>query len=98
MHERLIGFEEVKHRTSLSRNDIYRRMRDRLFPQPIKVGTRRVAWRESDVQAWIDCIASGVSWRDWREGMEPEESERSTPRPPSEQLLIPPDQLLHRRT
>jgi prophage regulatory protein len=35
-----------------------------LFPRPVKLGPRMVAWRVSDVQAWLDAQTVG--------GVEPE--------------------------
>jgi prophage regulatory protein len=29
-------------------------MADGAFPKPVKLGTRKVAWRESDIAAWIE--------------------------------------------
>ncbi|WP_227815112.1 helix-turn-helix transcriptional regulator [Nitrogeniibacter aestuarii] len=44
--------------TSLSRSTIYRRMADGSFPNAIRIGTNRIAWRQEDLSAWLaDCIA-----------------------------------------
>lgn len=37
----------------VSRSTIRRWIAAGDFPQPIKLGPRRVAWRESDVSAWL---------------------------------------------
>jgi prophage regulatory protein len=50
---RLISVKEVQTRTSLSRATIWRKVRAGAFPPPVSLGTR-VAWRESEVTAWID--------------------------------------------
>ncbi|WP_148863271.1 helix-turn-helix transcriptional regulator [Marinobacter fonticola] len=52
--ERLLRRREVENRTGLSRSTIYLWMSDGLFPKPRKIGPRAVAWRESDIQAWIE--------------------------------------------
>jgi prophage regulatory protein len=44
---------EVKARTGLSRSEIYRRIRNRTFPAPIKIGARASGWSASEVDAWI---------------------------------------------
>ena len=57
--QRLINRKEVEDRTSLKASSIYGKMRDGTFPKCIKLSDRRVAWIESEVQAWIDqCISS----------------------------------------
>lgn len=50
----LLRRPEVESRTGLSRSTIYDWMKRGNFPQPVKLGARIVAWRESDVTAWLD--------------------------------------------
>ena len=52
--ERLLTASEVEERSSLSRSTIWRQVHSGQFPSPIRIGARRVAWRESDVTQWID--------------------------------------------
>jgi prophage regulatory protein len=52
--ERLIRRPEVEARTGLSRSTIYDWMKRGEFPQPVKLGARLVAWRESDVTEWLE--------------------------------------------
>ena len=40
--------------TSLSRTTVWRQIRAGAFPAPIKISPGRVAWRESDVVAWLN--------------------------------------------
>lgn len=54
--ERLIRRPEVEARTGLSRSTIYEWMKRGDFPQPVKLGERLVAWRESDVVAWLEAL------------------------------------------
>jgi len=51
--EKLLPQRSVTQVTSCSRTTIYRGVRAGTFPAPIRITERRVAWRESDVQAWI---------------------------------------------
>lgn len=53
MAERILRRPEVEFRTGLSRSTIYDWMKRGEFPQPVKLGSRLVAWRESDVTAWL---------------------------------------------
>jgi prophage regulatory protein len=51
---RLLAVKTVAGLTSLSRHSIYRLAKQGDFPTPVQVGPRRVAWRQSDVTAWLE--------------------------------------------
>jgi prophage regulatory protein len=48
---------EVTKRTGLARATIYRRLGEGTFPQPVRLGARAIAWRSSDVDAWIESLS-----------------------------------------
>lgn len=50
---RVIRREEVSQLTGLARATIYKKVADGSFPPPIRLGTRSVGWRLSDVVAWL---------------------------------------------
>lgn len=50
----LIRLPDVIKKTTLSRSRIYAHMDAGKFPRPIKIGDGAVAWRESDIDQWID--------------------------------------------
>ena len=50
--DRLLNKWAVEKQTSLDITTIYRKMKAGTFPKPVRVGKRRVAWRESDIAAW----------------------------------------------
>lgn len=50
--DRLLNKWAVERQTSLDITTIYRKMKAGTFPQPVRIGKRRVAWRESDIMAW----------------------------------------------
>ena len=50
---KLLSREEVERRTSLTRGAIYERLRRGTFPAPVKLGARRRAWLEAEIDAWI---------------------------------------------
>jgi prophage regulatory protein len=58
--ERLLDKWAVEERTSLDITTIYRKMKAGTFPQPVRVGKRRVAWRELDIAAWQEGLVVGV--------------------------------------
>jgi len=53
MPEKLNRRPEVEARTGLARSTLYDWMKAGTFPKPIALGTRLVAWRESDIDAWL---------------------------------------------
>lgn len=54
MADTLLRRPVVEARTGLSRSTLYDWMQKGCFPQPVKLGTRLVAWRESDIAAWLE--------------------------------------------
>lgn len=51
----LLARGEVERRCSISRSEIYRRMRIGTFPQVVRVGGS-VRWRSDDIDAWIESL------------------------------------------
>lgn len=54
MNMKLIRIKDVMERTGLARSTIYKYISLGQFPQPIKLGTRSVAWVESEINTWIN--------------------------------------------
>lgn len=50
---RLLRLPEVISLTGLSRDSIYRLIREGSFPRHIKVAERASRWREDELAAWI---------------------------------------------
>ena len=50
----LLRLPRVKMTSGLSRSSIYENIKNGTFPTPIKIGKRAVAWRESDIQKWLN--------------------------------------------
>jgi prophage regulatory protein len=49
-----IRLPEVKERVGLSRSTIYLRISKGIFPKPICLGDRAVAWLQADIDEWIE--------------------------------------------
>jgi prophage regulatory protein len=49
----LLLVSEVMELAGIGRSGLYRRMTAGTFPRPVRLGVQRVAWRRSDVEAWI---------------------------------------------
>lgn len=62
---RLLRLPEVEAITGLSRNTILRLVKLGLFPPPIRIGPRAVAWRWLDIKKWLDTrpLATGENWQ-----------------------------------
>ena len=50
---RLLTLHQVRNLTTLSKPEIYRRIKRGEFPAQVRLGASRVAWLESDVETWI---------------------------------------------
>lgn len=56
--DRLLRLRDVTARTGMSRSTIYRRIDDKTFPKPVKIGDFAVRWRESTIDGWIAGLSS----------------------------------------
>ncbi len=52
---------QVTDRVPFTRVHVYRLMKRGEFPRSIKIGKRRVCWRESEIEAWIEAKAARAS-------------------------------------
>ncbi len=52
--DRLLSTKQVVECIGFSRVYIWRLVKENRFPAPIKIGKTRNAWRESEIQGWID--------------------------------------------
>jgi prophage regulatory protein len=50
---RLLSWKQLRDLVPLSRTTVWRRVRDKQFPEPLKISPGRVAWAERDVVEWI---------------------------------------------
>ena len=53
MSKSLIRLPEVQRRTGYSKAWIYRLMAEQRFPSSIKIGSRAIAFIESEIDEWI---------------------------------------------
>lgn len=49
----LVRLSDVSKLVGLSRSSIYSRVREGLFPAPVKLSDHCVRWRREDLEAWI---------------------------------------------
>lgn len=55
-YDRFLRVAEVVRVTGLSRNTIYRRMREGTFPLQVRIGPNSVAWLQSDISTWMSAL------------------------------------------
>lgn len=58
---RLLRLPEVTAKTGLARSTIYHQMSRGEFPEPVRITRNCVAWRESDLDAWIAGLSTTSS-------------------------------------
>ncbi len=51
---KLLKLKDVIAMTSLSKSSVYRQVKARTFPIPIRLGPRAVAWDRSEIEAFIE--------------------------------------------
>ena len=52
--KKFIRLPEVINRTGYRRTAIYEKIDEGVFPQPVNLGPRAIAWVESEVDSWIN--------------------------------------------
>ena len=53
MTSKLLTVDEVMETLSVSRSTVYRFIRDRDFPPPVKIGPGCNRWPEAEIDAWV---------------------------------------------
>lgn len=51
---KLLTIRDVINLTTLSRSTIYKYIQDRNFPESLKIGPRRVVWKEHEILEWLN--------------------------------------------
>lgn len=54
MSQSFIRLSEVQRRTGYSKAWIYRLIKEQRFPQSVKIGSRSIAFIESEIEDWIN--------------------------------------------
>jgi len=57
---RLLRKSTVLDRVGFSKSELHRRLTAGKFPAPVKLGVRAVAWRESDIEGYINSLSQGA--------------------------------------
>jgi prophage regulatory protein len=61
MNSKLITFQDLSAQKGIaySRDHLRRMVNCGAFPKPIRLSSARIAWREADIDSWIDQKAGG---------------------------------------
>lgn len=62
--EQLLKRPLVIEATGLPVSTLYRYMEEGIFPKPVKIGARSVAWKKSEVMSWINSRERALSGRE----------------------------------
>jgi len=54
----LMNRQDVEAVTGLSRATIYREIAKGRFPKQVRIAPGRVAWRRTDIEEWLQCLAT----------------------------------------
>ena len=54
----LIPLRAEKKKTALGHSTIYKRMSEGAFPRPVRLGPKRAAWVEEEIDAYIAALIS----------------------------------------
>ena len=57
--ERLLRMQDLAERLRIGKSTVWYWLKMGILPKPIRFGTRFTAWRESDVQKFIEDMAEG---------------------------------------
>lgn len=52
--DRLLRLKDVMEILQLSKTTIYKLVKENKFPHQVKISDRQVAWRQSDIQKYIE--------------------------------------------
>lgn len=59
MDDKLLKLKEILARLRISKSAWYDGVRRKVFPQPIRIGTRTVVWLESDIENYLQMNYGG---------------------------------------
>jgi prophage regulatory protein len=59
--DRIMRRAEVERTTGLSRATIYAHVAAGTFPPPVRITTKSVGWRASDIQSWLARLPTGTT-------------------------------------
>ena len=61
---KFISIDEVLEKTSFGRSSLYAKVSKGLFPKPVKVGSRKIAWPQFEVDQMMDFYLSTTNEED----------------------------------
>ncbi|MBS7348677.1 MAG: AlpA family transcriptional regulator [Comamonas sp.] len=58
--ERLLRINDVCQATGLARSTVYAKLQQNDFPKPVRLHGKCVAWKASEIDAWISALPRAV--------------------------------------
>lgn len=58
---KLLNLPAVTEKVGLKKSAIYARIKNGTFPQPVRLGTRSIAFVEDEVEQWINALPRGTA-------------------------------------
>ena len=58
--DRLLTRSEVEQVVGLKSSSIYAKVKEGVFPAPVRISTQAVRWRESDIREWMDSLPTEI--------------------------------------
>ena len=55
---RLMRAKEVQQELGISRTTIWRLVKAGVFPAPLRITSKTIAWRKSDIEAWQEQLVN----------------------------------------
>jgi prophage regulatory protein len=56
--EILLKLPQVIEKVCYQKTTLYKKIQEKEFPAPVRLGARAVAWKLSEIEAWIESRAS----------------------------------------
>ncbi|MDY7537705.1 AlpA family phage regulatory protein [Undibacterium sp. RTI2.1] len=61
LSSKLLRLPSVLDRVACSKTELYRKMKSGEFPASVRLGSKSVAWLESDIDAYIQKLTQGAA-------------------------------------
>ena len=58
---KILRTPEVLEITGLSRVTLWRKEREKTFPQRVRLGANAIGWRDDEIESWLENLPRGTS-------------------------------------
>lgn len=57
---KLLSASEVANTIGMSKSWIYQQIKQGKFPEPLRLGPQKTAWKFADIAEWVNALPQGV--------------------------------------